>query len=108
MPRCKPLRRQAGSVLPVNLALGASMQLHELILESYPEGLCYEEMAQLCLYLYSVDCGLPDDLAAQCTRDNLPSVFANLVAAGCMIGEADTAACYGASSHRASEIVHWA
>jgi len=83
------------------------MQLQQLLVESFPDGLPYNEMAQLCLWLYSADCGFPEELAKQCNKRNLPVVFAQLASSGFLLGEADTAVLYGANFHDVIDKGHW-
>jgi len=83
------------------------MTIAELIKKAFPEGLEYDDAAQLCLALYSVR-ALPDELMPQCTKENLPVVFAEVVSAGTVrVGKVTTAASYGANFHDPKDKGHW-
>ena len=83
------------------------MTIEELIRQAFPEGLEYDDAAQLCLALYS-HASLPDDLIFQCTKEKLPSLFSELVSAGFIcIPETNIAARYGANFHDPKDKGHW-
>lgn len=83
------------------------MDLDNYIRDAFPEGLSYNEVAQLCLRFYSTVDGLPESLKAQCNKDNLANVFASLAAAGFIKGSTASAALYGANFHNVFEKGHW-
>ena len=58
------------------------MELQEYISRAFPEGLSYNDTAQLCLRLYCTSDGVPSELPARCTKNNLPEVFSRLARNG--------------------------
>ncbi len=83
------------------------MDLEAYIEESFPQGLPYNDAAQLCLRLYcSVD-GLPERLRAQCSKDGLADVFASLARRGFVTTAPRMAALYGANFHDVRDKGHW-
>ena len=84
------------------------MELQSYIASAFPEGLGYNDAAQLCLRLYcSVD-GLPSEFHSQCTKDNLALIFTILSATGFIKDDAKMLApLYGASFHSVNEKGHW-
>lgn len=83
------------------------MTIGTLIRDTFPEGLAYDDAAQLCLMLYSFSV-LPDDLMCQCTKENLPLVFSDLVSTGFIqVPEVNTASRYGAFLHDPKDKGHW-
>ena len=83
------------------------MDLLHYINDAFPDGLTYDETAQLCLRLYcSVD-GLPEQLKEQCNKSNLCVVFAELSAAGFIKGITVGSVIYGANFHEVFEKGHW-
>lgn len=87
--------------------MSENMELLKLIQQAFPEGLFYNDMAQLCLELFCVDCGLPIDLAKQCTKNNLAETFAKLAGTGFLRGGVELAPLYGASFHEVTDKGHW-
>ncbi len=83
------------------------MDLLHYIKDAFPEGLTYDEAAQLCLRLYSVADGLPEPLIAQCNKNNLGEVFAALAASGFINGNTIHSVLYGANFHEVFEKGHW-
>ena len=81
--------------------------LDEYILNAFPQGLPYNEAAQLCLRLYRTVEGVPENLHNQCSKDGLAEVFANLTSRGFLTTEALTAALYGSNFHNVNEKGHW-
>lgn len=84
-----------------------SMSLEHTIAEAFPSGITYDDAAQLCLRLFCTADGIPSFLHQQCTKDSLATVFANLAAAGTVVGDPVTAALYGANFHNVTEKGHW-
>ena len=83
------------------------MTIETLIRKSFPAGLNYDDAAQLCLTLYCSGF-LPEPLASQCTKDNLPLIFSRLSADHFIkFTDADTSARYGANFHNPNEQGHW-
>jgi hypothetical protein len=83
------------------------MELLPYINDAFPDGLTYDETAQLCLRLYCTVEGLPDPLKEQCNKNNLGEVFAALSAAGFINGATYYSVTYGANFHEVSEKGHW-
>jgi|GEM_PF-1692989 len=84
------------------------MELQEYIVSVFPEGLSYNQSAQLCLHLYCTVDQIPSALHTQCTKDNLALVFARLADAGFVADDAKLlAVCYGANFHALNEKGHW-
>ena len=83
------------------------MDLEKYICEGFPDGLSYNETAQLCLRLYCTVDGIPPHLHLQCTKDNLAVVFARLAQRGFMTTPALLAVLYGANFHAVTEKGHW-
>ena len=83
------------------------MKLMQLIRSSFPEGLSYDEAAQLCLRLYcSVD-GIPELVQPECSKDGLAEVFADLSKSGFLSTGPVTAPIYGANFHEVVDKGHW-
>ena len=84
-----------------------TMDLEAYIEEAFPQGLPYNDAAQLCLRLYcSVD-GLPNQLHAQCSKDGLADVFASFARRGLVTTAPQMAAIYGANFHDVRDKGHW-
>jgi hypothetical protein len=83
------------------------MGIETYIREGFPEGLRYNEAAQLCLRLYCALDGVPEELHSQCSKDGLAEAFARLAASGFLTDEPIFAALYGANFHRVEEKGHW-
>ena len=83
------------------------MELQKYIFSVFPEGLPYNEAAQLCLHLYCTVDKIPCALHTQCTKDNLALVFSRLADSGFVTGDALLAARYGANFHAVNEKGHW-
>ena len=83
------------------------MNLHEYISQAFPNGLPYNDAAQLCLRLYCTVDDIPQQFQEQCTKDNLAEVFAHLVGVGIITGQPLTAAIYGANFHDPEDKGHW-
>lgn len=83
------------------------MTIETLIRKSFPDGLDYDNAAQLCLTLYCSSF-LPDQFASQCTKENLPLIFSKLAADNFIrFTGADTSARYGANFHNPKDQGHW-
>ena len=83
------------------------MTVEELIRNAFPEGLNYDDSAQLCLALFSFK-ALPNEMMEQCTKDNLAIVFAKLSSSGFIRTiQTNTATLYGANFHNPKEKGHW-
>jgi hypothetical protein len=87
--------------------LGVTGNLETYILESLPDGLSYNEAAQLCLRLYCTVHGIPSDLHTQCSKDGLAAVFARLARRGFLTRPASFAVLYGANFHEVTDKGHW-
>jgi hypothetical protein len=83
------------------------MELLHHIKKAFPDGLTYDETAQLCLRLYSAANGLPEPLIEQCNKNNLGEVFAALSADGFINGKTYYSVTYGANFHEVFEKGHW-
>jgi hypothetical protein len=84
------------------------MELQEYIASAFPEGLRYNEAAQLCLRLYCRVDGIPEHFHSQCNKDNLAEVFARLSGLGFITDDPRLlASLYGASFHSVNEKGHW-
>lgn len=83
------------------------MSLEPYIREAFPDGLRYNEAAQLCLRLYCSVEGIPEELHGECSKDGLAEVFARLAATGLLTDEPLFAALYGANFHKVKEKGHW-
>lgn len=83
------------------------MNLQEYISQAFPQGLPYNDAAQLCLQLYRTVDDIPRQFHEQCTKDNLAEVFARLVDTGTITGQPLTAAIYGANFHSPKDKGHW-
>jgi len=73
----------------------------------FPEGLSYQDAAQLCLRLYSSVDGVPARLHSECSKDGLAETFARLAQRGLVNTPALEAALYGANFHAVQEKGHW-
>ena len=83
------------------------MDLHRYIQNGIPEGLRYNEAAQLCLRLYCTLDGLPEELHAECTKDGLADVFSKLAGEGFLNDAPLISSIYGANFHHVCEKGHW-
>ncbi len=83
------------------------MDIATYIREGFPEGLPYNEAAQLCLRLYCNVEGIPEELHKECSRDGLAEAFARLAANGFLTDKPLSAVFYGANFHRVEEKGHW-
>ena len=83
------------------------MELQEYISGAFPEGLSYNDAAQLCLRLYCTLDGVPAELHTQCNKDNLSEVFARLAGVGFIKGSTTLSSLYGARFHSVSDKGHW-
>lgn len=84
------------------------MNLEAYIAAAFPEGLSYNEAAQLCLRLYRTVGGVPADLHSQCSKDGLAEVFARLAGRGLLTTDPQLmASYYGANFHAVHEKGHW-
>lgn len=83
------------------------MELQDYISRAFPEGLSYNDTAQLCLRLYCTLDGVPTELHTQCNKDNLSEVFARLASSGFINGSAALATLYGANFHAVTDKGHW-
>jgi hypothetical protein len=83
------------------------MELQDYISSAFPQGLSYNDAAQLCLRLYCTLDGVPAELHTQCNKDNLSEVFARLSSGGFVNGSTTLATLYGASFHSVTDKGHW-
>ncbi|WP_020407618.1 hypothetical protein [Hahella ganghwensis] len=83
------------------------MNLKSYIKKAFPEGMTYNDAAQLCLQLYCSLDGVPEPLHPQCTRDTLSETFAQLAQEGNIKGPALESAYYGANFHQVEDKGHW-
>jgi hypothetical protein len=83
------------------------MDIETYIRDGFPEGLLYNEAAQLCLRLYCQVDGIPEELHKECSKDGLAEAFASLAAGGFLRDQPLSAALYGANFHRVGEKGHW-
>jgi hypothetical protein len=83
------------------------MELQDYISRAFPEGLSYNDAAQLCLRLYCTLDGVPTELHTQCNKETLSEVFARLASAGFVKGGTTLATLYGASFHSVTDKGHW-
>jgi hypothetical protein len=83
------------------------MELQQYIARAFPDGLSYNDMAQLCLRLYGTVEGMPSELHAQCSKDNLVEVFSRLAGSGFIKDDIQTSSLYGANFHSENEKGHW-
>jgi len=83
------------------------MNLETYISGAFPQGLSYNEAAQLCLRLYRRVDGIPEELQKECSKDGLADVFSRLEARGFLNTEPLTAGYYGANFHNVKEKGHW-
>lgn len=83
------------------------MGLQDCISDAFPEGLSYNDAAQLCLRLYCTVDGVSDELHAQCNKDTLSEVFASLAGCGFIKGNTLAASLYGANFHSITDKGHW-
>jgi hypothetical protein len=64
-------QRRSAVVSGSHRALGFKVNLAHCIEQAFPEGLSYQEAAQLCLRLYCTVEGIPEHLHPQCSMDKL-------------------------------------
>ncbi len=83
------------------------MKLEDYLKESFPQGLTYNEAAQLCLHLYCSTEDIPEMLHEKCNKDYLPEAFSKLTKSGFIKGDHLLAARYGANFHNISDKDHW-
>jgi hypothetical protein len=83
------------------------MNLENHINNSFPDGLSYNETAQLCLHLYCTAENLPKALHSQCNKDDLAEVFAKLANNDFINGDDLFSTLYGANYHAISDKGHW-
>jgi hypothetical protein len=83
------------------------MDLETHLKQAFPDGLPYNDAAQLCLRLYCTVDVLPAALQAQCSKEGLAEVFAGLSRQEFMIDRPLTAARYGATFHDVWDKGHW-
>jgi hypothetical protein len=84
------------------------MNLETYIKEVFPDGLSYNETAQLCLLFYSVEIeSLPEVCKAECNKDTLSNIFASLAQQGFLNTDAIEAPLYGANFHEVTDKGHW-
>ena len=83
------------------------MSLEFLIKNSFPKGLTYNEAAQLCIRLFCSVEGLPENIHAECTKENLSKVFSELVQTKFVSNNAIEAPLYGANFHKINSVGHW-
>jgi hypothetical protein len=83
------------------------MDIQVLISESFPEGLSYNDTAQLCLRLFcSVD-GVPEKLHEQCNKEDLATTFSELAKSNFINNDSVGSIIYGANHHNIIEKGHW-
>lgn len=84
------------------------MELKQYLSRVFPNGLAYNDAAQLCLRLYCSLEGIPEQLHVECNKDNLAEVFACLADSGFLTDDPEIhAPLYGASFHAVNEKGHW-
>lgn len=83
------------------------MNLELYILEAFPNGLSYNEAAQLCLRLYCTTDALPEYLHTECSKEELAKVFSRLTASGFLTDEPLLSTLYGANHHNIDDKGHW-
>jgi hypothetical protein len=83
------------------------MQLEHYLSDAFPDGLSYNDAAQLCLRLYCTLDGVPSELHTQCNKDTLSEVFALLAGSDFIKGNALKASLYGANFHSITDKGHW-
>lgn len=83
------------------------MNLETYIAETFPEGLSYNDAAQLCLRLYCTVDDLPAALHEQCSKDGLAEAFAHLARRGFLSDQPLAAVLYGANFHDVRDKGHW-
>lgn len=83
------------------------MTIESFIRKTFPEGLEYDDAAQLCLLLYCSNV-LPEALMSQCTKEHLPTVFSQLVKTKFVnLNHISDSARYGANLHDPNDRGHW-
>ncbi len=93
--------------IPMNQLLNVIMTLEFLIKRSFPEGLSYNEAAQLCLRLYSVADCVPEALQSECNKNDLAVLFSGLSESGFLNSDNLEAVLYGANFHDVNDKGHW-
>lgn len=84
------------------------MELKQYLSNVFPDGLAYNDAAQLCLQLYCSLDGVPERFHTQCNKDSLAEVFARLAGSGFITDNPEVRApLYGASFHAINEKGHW-
>jgi hypothetical protein len=84
-----------------------TMDIQVLISKSFPDGLSYNDTAQLCLRLFcSVD-GVPEKLHEQCNKEQLAITFSELAKSNFIIGDSVGSIIYGANHHHVIDKGHW-
>ena len=83
------------------------MNLEQYIRSVFPEGLNYNDAAQLCLRLCCCVDGLPKELHSQCSKEGLALTFAKLSKDGFLFGRCVEAILYGANHQDIRDKGHW-
>ena len=85
------------------------MKIEEAIAKAYPNGLSYDDAAQLCLQIYTTLDGVPKELIEEpMTKERIAELFSSLNRRGVILKEAyDTSAMYGANFHDRNDKGHW-
>jgi hypothetical protein len=83
------------------------MELEIFLEQNFPDGLSYNETAQLCLRLYCSLDNVPQKLHKECNKDDLANIFSKLAQSNFIKSEAIEAPLYGAHFHEVSDKGHW-
>jgi len=84
------------------------MEMKQYLSNVFPNGLTYNDAAQLCLQLYCSLDGVPERFHTQCNKDGLAEVFAGWAGSGFVKDNPEIwAPLYGASFHTINEKGHW-
>jgi hypothetical protein len=84
-----------------------SMDIRALILNSFENGLTYNESAQLCLRLFSTLDGIPESVHEQCNKEDLALAFSELAKSNFIVGDTLDSVIYGANHHLVTDKGHW-
>jgi len=81
--------------------------IEELIKKSFPSGLPYNSAVQLCQRLFCSTEGIPSEHHKECSKENLPEIFAKLSVDGFINTVEHEAVLYGANFHDINDKGHW-
>ena len=83
-------------------------QLALFLEQRAPQGLSYDDAAQLCLYLFATTGDLPPELRSGLSKEVLADTFSELTRRGWVKdAQGPYSALYGANFHAASDRGHW-